>query len=347
MLVMFALFFRTGTSALSRFVSGADFHAAKNAWDVLIALGFYFKKLFLPYPLNFAVNSVHQMYGALGVALFPALWLVFRRKRLSGMLFTSALLFILPALLVAVNKIAWTPFAERYLYLPTAFFTLGLAGIGKSWRQEYFRTLMTFLVIVLCVSALGSYQRNLLWKDSLSFYKDAVTKSPEFGSVYYSLGGELMKKGEISRAAEAFATADHLNKRDSMRYPIKLSIMGTMFAKSEYLEARIYFLRLFKKKQEAPVDFIELLCKADSKRLETLDGEEKVLLAHDLLESLAILYQTKPDPFLLYQSGKMALAAGNSNEAADFFRRAYVAAPQDAHYKAAAKTYYLRSEAEK
>lgn len=347
MLVMFALFFRSGSSAISRFVSGTDFHAAKSVWDALVALGFYVKKMVFPFPLNFAVNSVHPLYGLLGVALFPLFWLAFRRNRLSGILFISAALFILPAILVAVKQIAWTPYAERYLYLPMAFFTPGLVGIGKTWRQKQPKVLMSFLVLLLCASALGTHQRNLLWKDSLSFFQDAVAKSPEFGSVYHSLGGELMKKGEIDLAAEAFATADRLNQRDSIRYQIKSSIMGTILAKGKYLEARIYFFQLFKKKQDAPVEFIEMLCKADSKRLETVYGEGKVLLARDLIETLEILYQKRANPFLFYQSGKMALIAGNSDEAADFFRRAYVAAPVDAHYKAAAKTYYLRLEAGK
>ena len=347
LMVIFALLFRRSTSGLSRLISGLDLQVANSAWDALIALGFYFKKLIFPFPLNFAVNSVHPLYGLLGCALFPALWFLFRRNRMPGILFISAVFLILPALLVAVKQIAWTPFAERYLYLSTAFFSLGLVGIGKTWRQKYPKVLMLFLVLLLSASALGSFQRNLLWKDSLAFFQDAVAKSPEFGSVYHSLGGLLLQKGEIDRATEAFTTADRLNQRDSMRYPIKLSIMGTMFAKGGYLEARIYFFQLFKNKQDAPVDFMELLCKADSKGLETLDGEGKILLAHDLLETLEILYQKKPDPFWFFLSGKMALISGNRNQAADFFRRAYFAAPVDAHYKAAAKTYYLRLEAGK
>ncbi len=347
LMVVFALLFRSSTSGLSRLISALDLQVTKSAWDALIALGFYYKKLIFPFPLNFAVNSVHPLYGLLGVVLLPLLWLAFRRNRLSGILFISAALFILPAILVAVKQIAWTPYAERYMYMSTAFFSLGLVGTGRIWQQKSPKVLMPFLVLLLSVSALGSFQRNLLWKDPLAFFQDAVAKSPEFGSVYHSLGGLLLQKGEIDQATEAFATADRLNQRDSMRYPIKLSIMGSMFAKGGYLEARIYFFQLFENKQDAPVDFMELLCKADSKRLETLDGEGEILLAHDLLETLEILYQKKPDPFWLYQSAKMALIVGNSDEAADFFRRAYVAAPADAHYKAAAKTYYLRLEAGK
>ena len=347
LLVVFALLFRGGSNGISRFMSGVDLHLAQGIWQALIAFGFYFKKLIFPFPLNFAINTVHPLYGLLGVSIFPALWLVLRRYRLPGILFITAALLMLPAIVVAVNQIAWTPLAERYLYLPTAFLVLGLVGIWNSWRRKYSTIRVSFLVILLCGLALSSFQRNLLWKDSLSFFNDAVAKSPEFGSVYYSLGGELIKNGEIDRAAEAFATADRLNKRVSMRYPIKASIMGTMLAKGELIEARAYFFQLFIKKLDAPTNFIELLYKADNKRLETIENKGKVLLVNDLIETLEILYLKNQDPFWLYRSGQISLVTGNTNKAADFFRRAYLSAPVDSHYKDAAKTYYLRLEAGK
>jgi hypothetical protein len=129
-----------------------------------------------------------------------------------------------------------------------------------------------------------------------------------------------------------------------MKMPIKLNIMATMIGKGDFVAARDYFFQLFGEKNAAPGEFLELLYNADIIRLESLDKAEKSLLAHDLLETLGLLYLKKPDPFWLYQSGKMALVIGNSNGAADFFRRAYVAAPVDAHYKAAAKTYFMRLE---
>lgn len=347
LLVILALVFRSGTSGLGRFISGADLHVSLGIWEALIALGFYARKLIVPFPLNFAISSVHPMYGLLGVMLFPTLWLVYRRYRLSGVLFISAALLISPAILVAVKQITWTPFAERYLYLSTAFLALGLVGIVEAWNRRYPVALLTFIVLLLCGLGLGSFQRNLLWKDKMLFFQDAVAKSPEFGSVYFSLGGELINKGEFDRAAEALATADRLNQRVSMRYPIKSNIMGILLAKGEYLEARIYFFQIFKKKQDAPVDFLELLYKADGKRLEILGKKEKYLLADDLLETLDLLNQKKPDPFWLYRSGQISLKIGDDDRAADFFRRSYSAAPVDAHYRPAAQAYLRNLERSK
>jgi tetratricopeptide (TPR) repeat protein len=254
---------------------------------------------------------------------------------------------ILPALILATKQIAWTPLAERYMYMPTAFLCIGTSCLLFLLQKKNLHRLAPLIILVACIAGAVSFQRNLLWKDKLAFYQDAVAKSPGFGSVYNELGGVFLQQRKIDKAAEAFAVADRLNKRPSMKMPIKSNIMATMVAKGSFVTARDYFFQLFGMKKVAPVEFLELLYIADNKQLEYLEKEKKVLLAHDLLETLGLLYQKKPDPFWLYQSGKMALVIGNTKEAADFFRRAYVAAPVDAHYKAAAKTYFLRLEAGK
>ncbi len=347
LLVIFALLFRSGASGLNRFLSGTDLQAVHIAWQALIALGFYAKKLIFPFPLNFAINNVHPLNVLFALALFPLLWWAVRRYRRSGVLFIAALLLVMPALLVAVKQVAWTLFAERYMYLPSAFLVLGLVGVCENWQRKYPAIVRSAFVIMLCGSALVGFQRNLLWKDPFSFFEDAVTKSPEFGSVYYSLGGLLIQKGDIGRATEAFAIADRLNKRDSMRYPIKSAVMGTMLAKGNYLEARTYYFQLFNNKKDAPDYFLELLFKADNIRFESLEKDGKILLAQDLLDTLGLLYLKNPDPFWLYRSGQIALAAGDKKAAVASFRNAYTAAPVDSHYKDAAKTYYLRLETEK
>lgn len=347
LLVIFVLIFWSGSGALSRFVSGSELQVAKDAWSALIAFGFYFSKFIIPFPLSFAITEVHPLYGLLGVALLPFFWWAFRRNRLSGVCLISAALLILPATLLALKQVAWTPFAERYMYLPSAFFALSVVGFCQIWQRKYPVILMNSFAVVLCGCALSGFQRNLLWKAPLAFFQDAVAKSPKFGSLYHSMGALYMQKGEIDRAIEAFTIAERLNKRESMRYLIKLSILGTKVAKGDFVGAGDYFRQLFRSKMDAPAEFLELLYAADAKKLKTVEDDLKVESAKDLLETLELLYLKKPDPFWLYRSGQIALVAGDKSMAGGFFRKAYAEAPADAHYKGAARTYYLRLEGEK
>jgi tetratricopeptide (TPR) repeat protein len=341
------LFFRSGSSGLSRFISGTDLPAGRGIWDALIAFGFYIRKLCVPVPLNFALIEVNPVHGLLGLALVPILYWSLRRDRRAGILFISAALLILPALLIAVKQVAWTPVAERYLYLPSAFFSIGLFVLIKSSGRTFQKYLLPLMLLVLVGFSLISVQRTMLWKDKLVFFQDALAKSPGFGSLYYELGGILFQRGEIDKAGDAFAVADRLNKRPSMHLLIKSNLLRVQLAKGDYSGVRESFYQIFKDKKEAPADFLELLYKADNKRFTALSAKEKILMAEDLLGTLDLLNEKRYDPFWLYQSGQIALGSGSVARAADFFHRAYVAAPQDAHYKAAAKTYYLKLEAEK
>lgn len=336
-LLIISLVFKRGSSGLSRFLSLTDISYWQAFCDGLTATGFYAKKLFFPFPLNFAIYDVQPLYALPGIALFPLLWWAIKKDRIAGVFFVSAALCAMPAVLIAIKQVAWTSFAERYLYLPLAFFLLGISiTVSKVWvcRKKYF---FFAAVVVTLFFASVTLQRNILWADKLAFFQDAVAKSPRFGSVYYSLGGLLFKNGDIAKADEAFATAEQLNTRESMRYPIKAAIMGVMLAKDQYLGVKIYFNQLFRLKSDAPADFLELLYKADSKRLEQLSDKDKAMLAADLIETLALLNTKKPDPFWLYQSGRYALMADDTARATDFFQRAYRQAPVDAHYRGAAQ----------
>jgi len=78
---------------------------------------------------------------------------------------------IAPALLIAVKQIAWTPVAERYLYLPTAFFCIGLATQASDSRPEIHKLLYGLLLVLISFFAYISFERTLLWKDKVAFLK--------------------------------------------------------------------------------------------------------------------------------------------------------------------------------
>ena len=347
LLLTFALVFRSGTSGLGRFLSGMESSLFAGLWKMLAATGFYASKLVIPWPLNFAIVEVNPWYGILALALAPLFFWLYRFNRSAAIMIMAAVLMIGPALLLTVKQIAWTPVAERYLYLSSAFFCTGVSALVLSFESRIRAIVVTGLVVMISCFSISSFQRTALWKDKLAFFQDAVAKSPEFGSLYNELGALFLKCGELGRAGEAFAAADRLNKRDSMRLPIQANLMGLQYVQGNHEAVRTMFFMLFKAKSEAPPDFLELLYKADSKRMHQLNGREKVLLAQDILETLGQLNRKRYDPFWLYRSGQLALVTGNTEEAIDFFRRSYVDAPTDAHYRGAAKTYLNKLERDK
>ncbi len=339
LLFIFILYFRSSINSLSKLCALGDIHFGKMIWDGLIACGFYVKKIIFPVPLSFAITDVPPIYGLIGTLLFPTLFFIFKNNRQAGIFLFSALLLVLPAVFVAVTKIAWTPFAERYMYLPLAFCTIGFSILIQSNFNKEKRFFQILIICLLVGFTAISIHRVKLWSNKLLFYRDAIEKSPTFGSLYNELGGILLKNGEINSADEAFKNAERLNKRTSMHLMIKANLMIVQHAKGNYIGVRNNFFQLFKDKNEAPADFLELLYKADGQRMNLLYGTDKILLAEDLLDTLNMLNIKRYDPFWLYRSGQISLIIGDETKAANFFRRSYIDAPADAHYRGAIVTY--------
>lgn len=150
----------------------------KHTHNALIALGFYIKKLFMPAPLNFAIDHVNPMYFWLGLlTLLAALLLAIKRNHeLTLILF---LLFaIAPAMLNALFHIAWTPYAERYLYLPSAFLCTIVVTFGGSTRASNNIRIMLVPFLFLCFLFLTGH-RNLQWMQPELVLADAIRQNPD------------------------------------------------------------------------------------------------------------------------------------------------------------------------
>jgi len=324
-----------GSYGFARLLSFAGLDRGQGLWEGLAALGFYFRKMVAPLPLSFAITEISGFFGVAGVLLCCILVWSFYKDRRSGLLLLSAAFTLLPAIAVAYVHIAWTPFAERYLYLPLAFFTLWLLMTVSALFQSNFRMMCMLASLLLLFFSAVVLQRTILWGDKAAFIEDAIAKSPGFGSLYNEQGGLLLKQGRVEAAREAFNRAEMYNKRDSMRLLIKANQMIVLLAEKKYIGVRDSFFLLFRNKDEAPAEFLEILFKADSRRLYDLSGPARLQLAEDVIETLSILERKKSDPFWLYQSGRMAMELGDYQKAQDFFMKAYSKAPVDAHYREA------------
>jgi len=191
------LLLNRGHSGVAKLLQGEGLHPLDGALLAVSTFGFYVKKLLLPAPLNFAIVSTDRLSAALGVCAALGLLLTARQRHLSRFLIAAGFFLVVPALLVAVFKIAWTPLAERYLYLPGAFFCIGVVGLCDDLAARFRRPgLVTAgLAALLALAALVTVKRNFVWSDSLSLYQDAVRQSPGFGPLRNELAVELIKKG--------------------------------------------------------------------------------------------------------------------------------------------------------
>lgn len=165
--------------------------------EAITAFGFYLKKLFFPYPLNFAIDQVSTLYLIPGLfAILAITWLMIRRDLRSGMLLCM-LLGIIPAIINAVFMIAWTPYAERYLYIPAAFFCIFLCTASRPQMSLSGKPL---LVLLLLASFLPqTLYRSLQWHDSFNILADAHSQNPLNQDLH--LGYALLMADRVSPIA--------------------------------------------------------------------------------------------------------------------------------------------------
>jgi hypothetical protein len=172
------------------------------------AYGFYFGKLLYPFPLNIAITDISMIF-CLVAFLLGGLTSAFLWKRDAAFRFPAAILFLslIPPLGAFTLSTAWTPYAERYLYIPSVAFSLCIILIIRRYFGELPRI---FPIVGIVLLALPTAHRVTLWKNPISFWQDAVTKSPHFGTLRLPLAAEYLEVGRLANAEAALHEANKL-----------------------------------------------------------------------------------------------------------------------------------------
>ncbi len=119
------------------------------------------------------------------------------------------------ALLPVSNLVPiYRPMADRFLYFPMVGVAIMVAAIP--WRRGLVQKagLAVFLVIA-CMLAGMTFQREKVWHDSLSLWTDSVAKNPQSTDSLSGLGGALYSKGRYRESVDAFERAILNSKRKS------------------------------------------------------------------------------------------------------------------------------------
>jgi protein O-mannosyl-transferase len=336
------------TKAAAVLVSGSS----KASEGVLVAklalvckvFGFYTKKLFAPWPLNFAITEVSDLYVYLGVAvLLLGVYLVVRRDLVSAFLVTS-LGLISSSLILAMSSIAWTPFAERYLYLASAPFAAAIVYAGYRFSEwaGLLRWMPVLATAAVTCCGISTLQRNLLWQDNFALYQDTLAKSPGFFLARNELAVALIDKGKSEQAQAIFASngADQDGKYKKVTDRNRAYIMASH---GDYEEARALLRKGLDPGSETYSLMVEQLIKIDESMLTLAKYQsQKKLLHADLVTLLTQMQQHTGDPFYFYRIGQTYLRAGNQRQASLFFDKAYQKAPLDAYYRQPARKLALK-----
>ena len=184
-----------------------------QAWTQVKALVYYLRLAWMPQ----ALSVEHQFFESTGpdAISLAALALVFSlgylawrgRFTLPGLVLAWSFLVLLPVLLMPLNMLV----NERRLYLVVA----GLAWLVGGTATARTRPLL-YLLVPLC--GLLTWNRNAVWKDELSLWRDALAKGSHMYRVQTNLGKALQLAGDSEGALRAYQQALKLDDRHGDAY---------------------------------------------------------------------------------------------------------------------------------
>ncbi len=228
------------------FIRSLVFHSSANnmSWTVKFMLndlthtlfvclggvGFYLKKMVIPWPLNFAIVEIDPLYELLGMGVVGITFWVLSRNSLRASLWVAGVILLAPSFLIAFNQIAWTPYAERYAYLPLAlmapaFISWFFESVGKKSR----RTAVLPTLLLLLIFGGSVFARSVTWSSNFALIRDTAQVSPSAPGIK---GLYVLKLIEQERFAEAERHAGELKKLTSVGYdPRSDAIMSYLLMK--------------------------------------------------------------------------------------------------------------------
>jgi tetratricopeptide (TPR) repeat protein len=173
----------------------------------------------VPWPLNAywerdqLVWSLGTLAAAtLGAAVFVA------AARWSGWRVAAAgaiwsVIFMMPASGLVPHGSA--PFAERFLYIPSAGFCLAAGSVVVAARApgRVRRAAISVLGVVALVFVVASASRAAVWKDEVSLFESLVRSAPNNAALWDDLGQAYEVAGRIDDAVGAYREALRRNPK--------------------------------------------------------------------------------------------------------------------------------------
>jgi tetratricopeptide (TPR) repeat protein len=268
------------------------------------------------------------------IVLSVAAYLLWCRRLVATLLLTS-LALLCSALIVSISPVAWTPYAERYLYAPLGPMIVGVVfWLGPYCQDVARRKIAIALLAPLLLAFAGTVLwRSYIWQDNLRLYQDTHEKSPDFARVKNELANALAERGRRSEGVALLNESRVLSNQ--------LAVAGhtaVLIENDDLAGARDFLADRLSKTPGHTVEILEELIGITNKMAaRTEDGQLKQGYYRDILGWLEQLERLTHNPFHWYRLGRIHLLLGDRVNARRCFAEAARRMPVNSPYHAPAK----------
>ena len=197
---------------ISNFFPGT--HPLWRLFTVIKILTFYIRLLFLPYGLNAdylfsAANSLFEPVVFIGlIVLFLLTYIAVKNIKKYTILSFSILWFFITVLPISNIIPQGNIFAERYMYIPSVGFCIGIGFLFFCLLKRNIRThylnwrISLYIVFFLLIVALGrvTHERNKVWHNDFTLWYDTVEATPYSSRAHLNLGYAYHKMDLLDEA---------------------------------------------------------------------------------------------------------------------------------------------------
>lgn len=310
------------------------------------AAGFYVKKFFLPLPLNFFITEIDPLYDFLGIAILLLCMHLLVVRSLPSVMCVMGFLLMAPALPFAFGTIAWNAYAERYIYLSSAFWVIAIllfAGRHVECHERINSAVICMAGALCFLAAVASYNRNVVWQTNVALMRDTVAQSPKKRKLRDIYIHALLNARRLNEAEKEYRYAlQHFPTYDDKA---DLMVGGLMVKEGRFNDAlELYQNALIRTKFSSEpllASVVRLL--REMKQSGRVTNAERLRLSGLEQEYAARLYSMTRNPSLLIEGGTAAMRAGSFSAAYTSFDAALrYMSPTDHQRRAADR---LKSEA--
>lgn len=291
------------------------------------AAGFYVKKTLIPTPLNLAIREIDPLYELFGVICYMVCILFIYLRRTSTSLVLAGFMMLSPAFLLVLGTFAWTGYAERYCYIPSAFWILaGVSYVSNNSMQPAFRKYALILfAAVATYFALVSFQRNLLWQKNISIIKDTVEKSPNFKNARGLYMSALVENKDFAEVERQYLIAKSIKV---IAYDVRYDLLYATVLSN--MQRHLEVEKLYKEiEPEARLkggaaELYEAMIAYYDSRIFALGEDAPDFFAFQMKKIAAMekLYNLNKSPHAGYRLGQNYLSIGRRDKARDVIKSA-------------------------
>ncbi len=294
-------------------------------------IAFYLKKIVFPFPLNFAITSIHMSAYSIGFVAFCLVNIIFLIKKRIIFVFCSLMLIMsfLPALPVAYGQIAWVALAERYLYLSVALFAVLISMYGHfllSKNQIRKKTLSILLVSLICVFTFGTATRVWVWKNSKTLWEDTMSKNPDSSPVLV----KFAQTAESEKSIWAYKKALSLSS-DFIYKDIALMALAAHKASMNNYESTIQYITKALQFKDSSENFLGAAQIVQS--FKTDDVNEKAKYIRQALSYYQAGYNKKASHIILYKIGNLYRQLNQAELAKAAYKKLIIRYPDSEYTK--------------